>query len=554
MVEFFSQKIGYVYPWEKYAQVTIADFMWGGMENTSATTLNDKSAVFDKRAELDRSSRGLIAHELAHQWWGDLITCKDWRHLWLNEGFATYFEALHQEYRLGTDEFAYNTYRDQRAAISSDKTSGRKPIVSVNSFRANLFERGAMVLHMLRFVLGDELFWKAIRHYAHQYQYRSVETNDFKLAIEESTGQNLSWFFDQWIYKAGYPEFEVTSHWDESARSITLSIKQVQKIDSLTNIFRTPLDIEITTASGARTHRVLISEKQEEFTIPVDSKPLLVVFDKGNWILKEVRFPRSRKELIYQLRSSGDAVERLTALEQLRSDSDAVSTGASFRVFRDVVLSDPFWAVRMEAVNAIGRMTIPEAEDALIEAYKDQKSKVRQAVVNNLSRFPGQRVRNFLRQAMEEDPSYVVNADALKAYAKVDSASAYDVAVSHLKTPSYDNGVCNAALSVLASLEDERAVPHLIKYSTYGQPKKTREVALAGLRSFVENEKAVQDWTIGLVEDQMKEVRLAAIRMLDRIGGDRVIETLMNLKARETDEEVLGAIEAELEELKRQKG
>lgn len=550
MIRFFSETIGYEYPWEKYAQVTIADFMWGGMENTSATTLNDESAIFDERAELDRSSRGLIAHELAHQWWGDLITCKDWRHLWLNEGFATYFEGVHEEYRLGKDQSAYSTLEDQRAVIISDKTVGRKPIVSVNSYGANLYPRGAAVLHMLRFVLSEELFWRAIQHYARRYEFRCVETNDFRLAIEESTGQNLSWFFDQWVYKAGYPEFEVSYRWDESARSVLLSVKQVQEMDSLTGVFRMPADVEITTASGARLHRLQIAKQQEEFAIPVDSKPTLVVFDKGNWILKEVRFPKSREELVYQLRSSKDVVERLTALEQLRSSSESMSDEALFQLFRDVARADSFWALRMEAVNTIVRMSMPGVENVLIEACEDEKSNVRQAAVNHLGRFHSDRVREVLRKTMDEDLSYVVNAEALKAYAKVDSASAYDVAVSHLETPSYDNDICRAALSVLGSLADRRAIPHLIEYSAYGKPKKTREVALTGLRRFVREEKAVQDWTISLVNDRMKEVRLAAIRMLDSIGGDGVIKALLDCKAREIDEEVLRAIDTELRQLK----
>ncbi len=546
MMEYFSRMIRYDYPWEKYAQITIADFMWGGMENTSATTLNDRSVVFDKRAELDRSSRGLIAHELAHQWWGDLITCKDWRHLWLSEGFATYFETLYQGHRLGADEFAYRVYRNQRRSIRIDKIAGRKPIVSVDSHLANVYARGAAVLHMLRFVLGDELFWKAIQYYAQQNEFRCVETNDLKGAIEESTGQNLSWFFDQWVYKAGYPELEVSYQWDKSTKILSLSVDQVQPMDSLTGIFRMPVDVEIETATGARTHRVLMSKQHEEFRIPIDSEPTLVLLDKGNWILKEARFPKSREELLHQLQFSGHVIDRMAALEQLRSDFSAESDESLFQVLLRVVQTDPFWVVRREAVNAIGKMDSLEVEEALIEAYEDGNSKVREAAVSNLGRFSSDRVRTLLLKAMDDDSSYSVNTEALKAYAKIDSADFFRVAVERLEAPSYLNIIQNAVLSVLVSQGGDRSIPHLIHYSAYGQPRNTRRVALSGLRRFAKDNTSVQQWIIDLLGDPMMEIRIRAIQILGEIGGDRVVRALEKLKNMENDEQVLTMIERTL--------
>ena len=185
------------YPWEKYAQVLIHEFIVGGMENASATSLADDATVFDARARIDENPSSLIAHELSHQWWGDVVTCKDWRHLWLNEGFASYFDPLYHESTRGRDHFDVTMYEAQQSGINSDKTMGRKPIVSIGSYGANLYPRGASVLHMLRFVLGEEMFWRAIQHYIAKYRFTTVETNDLKNAIEEATGQNLHWFFDR---------------------------------------------------------------------------------------------------------------------------------------------------------------------------------------------------------------------------------------------------------------------------------------------------------------------------------------------------------------------
>ena len=228
MMKFFDEKIGFKYAWEKYAQITIADFMYGGMENASATTMLDRILVFNARSRIDQSAVSLIAHEFAHQWWGDVVTCKDWRHIWLNESFASYFDPLYIEHALGEDEFLNDMYGSQQAGVHTDKVLGRKPIVSVGSYTSNVYPRGASVLHMLRFVLGDELFWRAIHHYIVKNQFTSVETNDLKIAVEEATGQNLYWFFDEWVYKAGHPVFDVAYLYNDSSKALFLTVKQTQ--------------------------------------------------------------------------------------------------------------------------------------------------------------------------------------------------------------------------------------------------------------------------------------------------------------------------------------
>ena len=200
-MEFFSSKIGYDYPWEKYSQTVVQDYIWGGEENASATTLTDNT-IHDAHAHLDYTSDGLMAHELAHQWWGDLLTTKDWSHTWLNEGFASYFDILFQEYDKGRDVALKSVYDSQRDLVNTDVGNRRKSTVNrwfVNPsevFNNRIYGKGACVLHMLRFIVGDELFWKAINHYVHKFAHQNVETNDFKVAIEEATGYNLYWFFD----------------------------------------------------------------------------------------------------------------------------------------------------------------------------------------------------------------------------------------------------------------------------------------------------------------------------------------------------------------------
>ena len=221
MLRFFNKVTGAKYPYPRYAQTFVADFIFGGMENISATTLTDTS-LLDKRASLDADADGLLAHELAHQWFGDLLTCRDWSHGWLNEGFATYFEALFTESAKGIDEFRYELHSNTQIYMGEDGNRYRRPIVNnvyhepIDLFDRHLYEKGSLVLHMIRTVLGDALWTKAIHHYVRKHRSTNVTTPDFQRAITEATGRNIDWLFDQYVYRGGHPALKVAFEWDDA--------------------------------------------------------------------------------------------------------------------------------------------------------------------------------------------------------------------------------------------------------------------------------------------------------------------------------------------------
>ncbi|HCV43484.1 MAG TPA: hypothetical protein DGH68_08355, partial [Bacteroidetes bacterium] len=255
-MKFFEERIGVPYPWEKFAQIWISNFMWGGMENASAVTLNDESYLLDPRARVDFTSDDVVAHELVHQWWGDLITSRDWSNLWLHEGFANYFEALFKQHEKGDDHFQYDLMQQAASVLNAEESQGRSPLVGRDGYTANVYSKGCWVLHMLRNMLGEEEFWKAIRLFAQRYAFRNADTYEFMLTIEDATGQSLGWFFDQWAFKAGHPKVSVHSTWTDDAKMLQLEFTQTQAIDSLTGVFRFPLSIECTTSAGATTSMV----------------------------------------------------------------------------------------------------------------------------------------------------------------------------------------------------------------------------------------------------------------------------------------------------------
>jgi aminopeptidase N len=297
MVEYFSRQIGVRYPWPKYAQICVDDF-GGGMENASATTL-EVTTLHDERAHLDVSSDNLVAHELAHQWWGDLLTSKDWAEIWLNESFATYFATLWTEHDLGADEATWARRNEAEVYLTIDKGLYRRPIVSYTyeqpwgMFDSNSYQKGGRVLHMLRFVLGDELFWKSLRRYAEKHRLGTVEAADLRIAIEEATGQGLNWFFDEWLSHGGHPEFAVSWRWDEAAKTVLLTVKQTQKVDDVTPLFETPVEIELATRDVTVIRRVNVSHAEETFHFITDSRPTRVCFDPRDWILKRLSFDKS---------------------------------------------------------------------------------------------------------------------------------------------------------------------------------------------------------------------------------------------------------------------
>ncbi|MEO8168251.1 MAG: M1 family aminopeptidase, partial [bacterium] len=266
VLKFMEQATGFTYPWEKLAQIFIQDFMWGGMENTSAITYNE-SYLIDRRGMVDFSGDDVVAHEVAHQWFGDVVTCRDWSELWLNESFANYYEARYKKYSKGSDEFLLDMMNQAAGVMGAERSQGRQPIVSQDNYAANLYSKGAWVLHMLESILGEQEFNRAIHLYLQRNAFSNVSTFDFQKAVEEATGRNLDWFFRQWVFKGGHPQLTVTSSWDEATKFLTLSVEQTQKVDSLTGVFKLPVDIECTTASGSSLQTIYLSQQQEKFEI-----------------------------------------------------------------------------------------------------------------------------------------------------------------------------------------------------------------------------------------------------------------------------------------------
>ncbi|MDE2291957.1 MAG: aminopeptidase, partial [Elusimicrobia bacterium] len=325
----FSKRFGVRYPYERYAQVAVSEFP-GGMENTTCTTQTDACLV-SAEAALDTDLDLLVSHELAHQWFGDLLTCRDWSHAWLNEGFATYCEYVFTEHDKGRDEADREWELNKRAYFDEDAHRYRRPIVCSTYahptvlFDRHLYEKGGWVLHMLRRELGEEAWWRAIQHYLRRFRDQSVETSDLIGAVEQATGRNVRRFFDQWVYGTGYPSLETRSAWDAAAGRASLRVRQTQA-----DPFELPLTVRFTGKGGRWTREFTETVKEKDRTLSwrLPGAPALVEVDPAHVLLKKLEEHKPLACWRAQLESARSGQSRSQAARALARWGDAAAVKA----------------------------------------------------------------------------------------------------------------------------------------------------------------------------------------------------------------------------------
>ncbi|MCH8045118.1 MAG: HEAT repeat domain-containing protein [Planctomycetes bacterium] len=551
MLKFFSQKIGVRYPWPKYAQICVDEYGWGGMEHTSATTLNI-GTLHDERAHLDVSSDGLVAHELAHQWFGDLMTCKDWGELWLNESFATYFATLWREHDLGDDEAAWARWGEAESYQKEDKRY-RRSIVNYrynapgNMFDRHSYPKGARVLHMLRFVLGDELFWKSIHRYTTVNRFRTVETADLRRAIEDATGQGLNWFFDQWVHHGGHPDYEVDWAWDEETKNVRLTVRQTQKVDDVTPLFRMPVEIELAGPNETLIRRVTVSKAAETFHFALSQRPTRVCFDPRDWILKTLKASKSKEEWLDQIERSPHVICRVRAVKSL---ADFLAHEDARAALRRAAQYDAFWAVRMEAVKVLAKTSGKETRAALLKAAAaDTKSMVRREAIKALGNFAHDDTRKLLRKTVSDDPSYYAAAEALRTLAKVDKQNCAVDLRAALNSPSHREVILSAACDELVKLRDGQAAAMLGELLKGPLTPQRRVVIVGALGRLKPDDEQVLDQLEKLLDDDRRNVRRSVVSALAEIDNPRSRKLLQARRSKEEHPRAIHAIDEALKKL-----
>ncbi len=549
ILKFYSSVTGYQYPWEKLSLSTVTDFTEGGMENVSAITLTDQT-LHGKNAEPNVTSTSLVAHETAHQWFGDLLTCRGWMNSWLNEGFADYFDALYEKHAYGDQYFEYFMHGYHENVIRADKRQRHATYYArYNSpddvFSTYIYPRGASILNMIRGVLGDKLFFKAIKYYVHKFQFQNVDTHNFLNAISEATGQNLYWLFDEWVYKGGHPVFDVDYNYDSGTHMLTLNVEQTQKVDSLTPVYKMPVNIYIVTPSQKINKVVWVDSLKNSFTFSVPDKPLMVNFDEGHYLLKEMKFKKSLDELAYQLKSDPDATGRMWAADQLgkmKGHEPVVALSSSLR-------DDNFWGVRSECAKNLANFETKDAREALTAALQDKDDRVQMSAINSLAKFKNGDVANLLKHKLNESKNYSVRASAITSLAAVDSINAMPEIQKALKTDSYQQIIKSAALTALIKVDSVKGYQAAVKFSKYGVPNGLR---LRALFSFGRNDVNKPE-TASLLKEYAHDpyiwARMITYMDLGKVGNESVIPLLKERVKAETNNRLIKTAERAIKQI-----
>jgi aminopeptidase N len=549
ILKFYSMVTGYQYPWEKLSLSTVNDFTEGGMENASAITLESQT-LHDINAEPQGSSISLIAHETAHQWFGDLLTCRSWSNAWLNEGFATFFETLYQRHLFCEDYFSYETNNNHDITINEDNQRRQSTYYfrykrPDDVFSDYIYQRGASILNMIRGMLGDSLFFKAINHYVHEFQHKNVDTRDFQEAIQEATGKNLDWFFDEWVYKGGHPKFDVNYTYDLQKQQLTLDVSQTQKVDSLTPVYRMPVGILIETSKRKIDTTITVDSLQNKFEFQVPEKPLMVNFDEDNLLIKEMNFKKSEEELAYQLKKDPNATGRMWASDQLAK----LDTTSAETALINALENDEFWGVREECAENLGRFITTNSETALISTVKDKDERVQEAAINSLANFNGGNISILLKLKFHNEDNPYIKAAAVRSLASVDSSKAMPEINEALGMESYRGIVRGGAIAALSIISPEKAYAKAAEYAKYGYDSDLRERAITEIEYLNVN----SDSTLQLLEKYGKDpyiwVRRSAYYALGRLRDKRAIPFLKERVDKEINILVKEAAERAIKEI-----
>ncbi len=533
MIRFFGEKIGQPYPYAKYAQVCVPDFIAGGMENITATTMTD-SALHDEIAELEGDADGLVSHELAHQWFGDLLTCKDWSQIWLNEGFASYFGPLFTEYDRGEDHFRLEMNGSLEGYLASDR-GYRRPIVesryrsSQDMFDGVTYAKGACVLHALRGLIGEQAWWKGIRGYVAAHKVQVVDTDDFRMAMEAASGKDLKWFFDQWVYKAGHPELKVRWTFEEADKTVRVRIQQTQTVDAETPLFRLPTTLEVTGSDGKTTViPIVIDGPAHELVIPAAGPPRMMQIDPLGWLIKELDFAKSDDENRYQLEHAASVLGRLAAARSLvKTAKDQPDAARALAAAWKREKSAP---ARREMFGVLtGGDEVFRA--SLIEGAHDHEARIRVAAIEGLARLKHDPAAEAILRAAWANPreAYGARRAALQGLAAWKVKDIDKLMADALKVSADHNRIAAIALGHLLEAPGARARELAVLYTRIGQPESLRTTALGTFSRLAKDDPILQDILVELADDPDRSVRTQAWGV---VGQLKVKKALPVLEAR----------------------
>ena len=557
MLEFYEQEIGVPYPWDKYYQAACEDF-GGGMENTSLTILGT-GTLFTDETENIRSSQGLVAHELVHQWFGDYVTCKDWSHLWLNEGFATYYEDLYDGYKNGRDSMLAGLY-GTASYLLRDRPE-HKPIVyrsykdSWEQFDYRTYGKAGWVLHMLRTELGEEMFRKCVKTYLERHALSSVVTEDFRSVIEELTGRSYDRFFDQWIYHGRHPDLTVSYNWLEKDKLAKISIEQTQEVTENVLLFNFRTKVRFIIKDELIDREIVVDGKQHDFYFRLPDEPNIVRFDPDYGLLANIKFDKPMEMLYEQLENHKDVIGQLRALEAFKEKKDKKTV----EKLKDVLNNDPFYAVRRNASSALREIHTAEAFEALADSLVQDDARVRQQVVRDISGFYRSETLTLLKRTIRNEKNPAILEVAIRNLGLYQHKSTRRLLLKYLQSVSFRNELATAAIEAIRMLNEPFFIVPLqrvldereMDFRSWDFARGLN--ALAHISRNEDDKTKVCNFLAGYVNHPKDSIQAGAIGALGTLGDPRAIPIVETFSSDEPDNNIERAAEKALKELRQHK-
>jgi len=522
-----SELTGVRYPYAKYAQACVEDFPFGGMENISATTMT-VSCLRDPQGLPDGNADGLVVHEAAHQWFGDYLTCRDWSQIWLNEGFATYMTLVWMERERGLDEFRIRM-RDTQESYKQGERESSRAIVSNEYvdpmdlfFGGHTYSGGATRLHLLRFVLGEEAFWRGIRLYTGRNRSRGVVTDDLRVALEEASGRDLQRFFQQWLESPGFPHFEFRWRWDAGKSIVVLTVNQIQSsAGGVPATFELPVEIELAGAEATRVERIEVTARRQQFELAFAEEPRWVRFDPRGYIPCDVRALKENKELVQIAQFCEDVNGRRDALrtlgEQLLGEADGKFQEGMVAFLHERLALEPNAAVRVQIVEGLALAPPEQVRSALMAAARaDDAAQVRAAALRALKRGGVDAgLAAFAREMFETRFSWDVMGAAAELVATSGPESALDWLEIELTIESTHGRLQSKLLAAAALVPGERSANLLASWALdESKVPGARIGALGQLGPFCELSRELEAGLIRLLDGAHGGLRRAAVATL----------------------------------------
>ena len=528
MMEFFEKEIGVPYPWDKYYQAVVQDFVAGGMENTTLTILTD-GTLFTNKTENIRSSQSLVAHELVHQWFGDYVTCKDWSHLWLNEGFAVYYEKLYDGHKNGRNSTLYGLYRTARGVLSDRPT--HKPIVHKSytsadeQFDYRAYQKGCWVLHMLRSELGEQLYRQCVKTYLQRHALSSVVTEDLCSVVEELTGRSFDRFFDQWVYHARHPDLTVSYNWSGKDKLAKVSVEQTHKVNDKVMLFHFRTKVRFLIDDDAIDREIVVDSKQHDFYFPLPKEPNIVRFDPDYGLLANIKFEKPTAMLYEQLENKDDVIGRLRAIDALEKKKDKKTVAE----LKDALNNDPFYGVRREASAALRNIHTNEAFDALVESIEQPDARIRLQVVGDIGGFYRPESFRRTKRVLNSEKNPEILYRAIRNLGQYHHKDTRRLLMNYLKSKSYHNRLAVGAVQAIRMLDEPFFISLLHRtLSEREQQFTSRDFAwalntLAHISRNEENKTKVRNFLAGYVNHPNQRIQTGAINALGTLGDPKAI-------------------------------